>query len=35
MAVVLNAVPNTGKTYGYGYYEDAEPEKPWKKLFRS
>ncbi len=36
VAVVLNALPSNGKTYGYGYYQEDGVEKNWlKKLFRS
>jgi tyrosine-protein kinase Etk/Wzc len=35
LAVVLNALPSTGKSYGYGYYEDKAEKKSWKNLFRS
>ena len=31
-AVVLNALPSSGKTYGYGYYEEGESNSSlWKK----
>lgn len=34
VAVVLNAMPSSRKTYGYGYYEDTTTiKKRWKKLF--
>lgn len=36
MAVVLNALPSSGKTYGYGYYQEDGIKKTWmKKIFRS
>ena len=36
VAVVLNALPSSGKTYGYGYYQEDKLPKHWiKKLFRS
>ncbi len=37
VAIVLNALPSTGKTYGYGYYqEDKTTKKNWlKQLFKS
>jgi tyrosine-protein kinase Etk/Wzc len=35
LAVVLNALPPSGKTYGYGYYEDNAEKKGWKDFFRS
>lgn len=36
IAVVLNAVSSSRKTYGYGYYEDKTAEKKrWMNLFRS
>jgi tyrosine-protein kinase Etk/Wzc len=35
VAVVLNAMPSSRKTYGYGYYEDNTViKKRWKNLFR-
>ena len=35
VAVVLNAMPSSRKTYGYGYYEDKTViKKRWKTLFR-
>ncbi len=35
VSVVLNALPNSGKTYGYGYYQEDGLKKSWKKkLFR-
>jgi tyrosine-protein kinase Etk/Wzc len=34
MSIVLNALPTSNKTYGYGYYEDKTPViKQWKKNF--
>ncbi|MGE0771511.1 MAG: GumC family protein [Cyclobacteriaceae bacterium] len=33
LAVVVNAVPVSGKAYGYGYYEER-PEGRWKKAFK-
>jgi len=36
VAVVLNAMPSSRKTYGYGYYEDrTSVNNRWKNLFRS
>jgi tyrosine-protein kinase Etk/Wzc len=35
LAVVLNAQPSSGKTYGYGYYEEKPVQRSWKNLFRS
>jgi hypothetical protein len=36
VSVVLNALPSSGKTYGYGYYQEDGLQKTWKKkLFRS
>jgi len=36
MAIVLNAQPSSGKTYGYGYYQEDGMKKTWmKKIFRS
>ena len=36
ISVVLNALPSSGKTYGYGYYQEDGLRKTWKKkLFRS
>ncbi|MBS1553495.1 MAG: polysaccharide biosynthesis tyrosine autokinase [Bacteroidetes bacterium] len=33
LSVVLNAQPSSGKTYGYGYYEE-QPKKPgWRNFF--
>jgi tyrosine-protein kinase Etk/Wzc len=34
LAVVLNALPTTGKTYGYGYYEDRPKRKGWRDLVK-
>ncbi|MBL7849870.1 MAG: polysaccharide biosynthesis tyrosine autokinase [Cyclobacteriaceae bacterium] len=36
VSVVLNALPSSGKTYGYGYYQEDGLRKTWKKkLFGS
>ena len=36
VAVVLNALPSTGKTYGYGYYQEDKGKKNWMKtIFRT
>jgi len=36
VAVVLNALPSTGKTYGYGYYQEDKGKKNWlSQLFKS
>jgi tyrosine-protein kinase Etk/Wzc len=35
LAVVLNALPSSGKSYGYGYYEDSPKQKGWKNLFNA
>jgi len=36
VAVVLNALPSTGKTYGYGYYQEDKGKRNWaKQFFRS
>ena len=36
IAVVLNALPSSRKTYGYGYYEDSTViKRRWMNLFRS
>ncbi|MBL7847503.1 MAG: polysaccharide biosynthesis tyrosine autokinase [Cyclobacteriaceae bacterium] len=36
VSVVLNALPSSGKTYGYGYYQEDGLRKNWKKkLFQS
>ncbi len=35
LAVVLNALPSSGKSYGYGYYEDSPKQKGWKNLFKA
>lgn len=32
LAVVLNALPSTGKSYGYGYYEDRPKNRSWRDL---
>jgi len=32
VAIVLNALPKSGKEYGYGYYEEPV-KKGWKKIF--
>ena len=29
VAVVLNAMPSSSKTYGYGYYQEDSVEKNW------
>jgi tyrosine-protein kinase Etk/Wzc len=35
VAVVLNALPSSGKTYGYGYYQDDKRKQNWlKQIFR-
>ncbi len=35
VAVVLNALPSSGKTYGYGYYHEDQNKKSWvNKIFR-
>jgi capsular exopolysaccharide synthesis family protein len=34
LSVVLNAQPSSGKTYGYGYYEE-QPKKPGWRIFFS
>ncbi|MCA6381722.1 MAG: polysaccharide biosynthesis tyrosine autokinase [Cytophagales bacterium] len=34
LAVVLNALPTTGKTHGYGYYEDTPKRKGWRDLVK-
>ncbi len=31
VSVVLNALPSSGKTYGYGYYQEDGLRKNWKK----
>jgi len=31
VSVVLNALPSSGKTYGYGYYQEDSVRKNWKK----
>lgn len=33
LSVVLNAQPTSGKTYGYGYYEERPQKKRWKDFF--
>ncbi len=36
IAIILNSLPTTSKTYGYGYYEDKTPRKGiFKKLART
>jgi tyrosine-protein kinase Etk/Wzc len=35
ITTVLNAIPNTGKAYGYGYYEDNVSTKGLKSFFKS
>jgi tyrosine-protein kinase Etk/Wzc len=35
ITMILNAVPNTGKTYGYGYYEEVRKKSKLKSLFQS
>jgi tyrosine-protein kinase Etk/Wzc len=35
LAVVLNALPSSGRSYGYGYYEDKQETKGLKNLFKS
>ncbi len=36
VALVLNALPNSGKTYGYGYYQEDSMKKSWlKQIFSS
>jgi capsular exopolysaccharide synthesis family protein len=36
VSVVLNALPSSGKTYGYGYYQEDRSKKNWiKQIFRS
>lgn len=35
ITTILNAVPNTGKVYGYGYYEDNVVQKGLKSIFKS
>ena len=36
VAVVLNALPSSGKTYGYGYYQEDKHKKNWvKQIFSS
>ncbi len=33
VAIVLNALPQSGHAYGYGYYEDKSTKKGWKNFF--
>ncbi len=33
IAIVLNALPHSGKAYGYGYYEDKSAKKSWWNIF--
>ncbi|MFM7853683.1 MAG: hypothetical protein ACKO96_17610, partial [Flammeovirgaceae bacterium] len=33
LSVVLNAQPTSGKTYGYGYYEERAQKKRWRDFF--
>ncbi len=33
VALVLNALPQSGKAYGYGYYEDKTERNGWRKFF--
>jgi len=33
LAVVLNASPDSGKSHGYGYYEDKPKLGGWRNLF--
>jgi Mrp family chromosome partitioning ATPase len=34
MSIVLNALPSSNRTYGYGYYEDKTPLiRQWKRSF--
>jgi tyrosine-protein kinase Etk/Wzc len=35
LSVVLNALPSSSKSYGYGYYEDSPKQKGWKNLFKA
>ena len=35
LAVVLNALPDSGKSYGYGYYEDKPKLGGWRNLFNA
>lgn len=35
VAIVLNALPQSDKLYGYGYYEDYSDRKKWWKFFKS
>jgi tyrosine-protein kinase Etk/Wzc len=35
MAIVLNALPSSGKTYGYGYYQEDRKNGSWlNQLFK-
>ncbi|MBI3481689.1 MAG: hypothetical protein HY015_01705 [Bacteroidetes bacterium] len=34
-AIVLNALPQSDKLYGYGYYEDYTERKKWWKFSKS
>jgi tyrosine-protein kinase Etk/Wzc len=34
-AVVLNALPSSGKTYGYGYYEEGKSKGMWSKSYNA
>lgn len=33
VAIVLNALPQSNKSYGYGYYEDKPEKTGWRKFF--
>ncbi|MEK6782568.1 MAG: polysaccharide biosynthesis tyrosine autokinase [Bacteroidota bacterium] len=35
IALVLNALPTSGKSYGYGYYEERPTKNWWRKLINS
>lgn len=35
VAIVLNALPQSDKLYGYGYYEDYSDRKKWWNFFKS
>jgi capsular exopolysaccharide synthesis family protein len=35
VAIVLNALPQSDKLYGYGYYEDYAEREKWWKFFKS
>jgi cellulose biosynthesis protein BcsQ len=35
ITTLLNAVPAAGKTYGYGYYEEAKKSRRLKSIFKS